>query len=508
MTPVKKRVAAIWLISAWPALNFLMMNWPDLAWRPLTAFRGIALFTVLMGGLGHWLEHRAERRGRGGVVVVAWIAVVALLFGFSALALLLNLLHEKFNLRIPPLPVWAFLATLIVPLVFLSRRAPKLQGAATTFCFIVAGVTLVMLANQIRERQPTVMELDHIASPIASKSARLPGLNVYYVILDAYAGNRGMKETLGFDNSIFLQRMAEHGFVDVSTDSSNYLRTVQTLGGIFALDYPLSDNPASWKNLQAMYPEVFERETAPPLIRRLHSIGYTAWHSATVWGGCAHRHLECLGLELIVAPDFVTQAFLGPTPVGRPLMKLAAQETGTFESVTSRLPALMASERPFFVFAHNMAPHPPFIVDAQCRRRKWEDKNWNDWLAEDRDSYLGAVKCVNRQVERFVDEVIRSDPNALIVLESDHGTAFTVNWEAPMAKWSPESIRERSSYLNLIRAPQDCHRWLDRPLGQINTARFVLACLEGQAPAYLPEHTYLSTYSEGPEKGMLIRASQ
>ncbi|MEO8018796.1 MAG: sulfatase-like hydrolase/transferase [Pseudomonadota bacterium] len=508
MTPVKKRVAAIWLISAWPALNFLMMNWSDVAWRPLVAFRGVLLFTLLMGGIGHWLELRGEKRGRGGVVVVTWVATIALIFGYSALALLLTLVQEKFGLHLPPLPVWAFLATLIVPLVFLSRRAPKFQGASTTFCFIVVGVTLVMLVNQITMRQPTVTEQDYIASPIAVKAARLPGLNVYYIILDAYAGNRGMNQTMGFDNSVFFQRMVERGFVDASTESSNYLRTVQTLGGIFALDYPLSDNPLSWKNLGAMYPEVFERETAPPLIRRLHSMGYTAWHSATVWGGCSHRHLECLGLELIVAPDFVTQAFLGPTPIGRPLMKLAAQENDTFLSVTSRLPALMASEKPFFIFAHNMAPHPPFVVDAQCRRRPWEDKNWNDWLAEDRDAYLGAVKCVNVQVERMVDVIIRADPNALIVLQSDHGTAFTVDWEAPMAQWSAASIRERSSYLNLIRAPQDCRQWLNRPIGQINTARFVVACLEGRAPDYLPEHTYLSTYSEGPEKGMLVHASQ
>jgi len=71
----------------------------------------------------------------------------------------------------------------------------------------------------------------------------------------------------------------------------------------------------------------------------------------------------------------------------------------------------------------------------------------------------------------------------------------------PMASWTHDSIRERRSYLNLVRAPEDCRKWLDKPLGQINTARFVLGCVEGRDPQYLPEHTYMSTYVAGPDTG-------
>jgi hypothetical protein len=115
------------------------------------------------------------------------------------------------------------------------------------------------------------------------------------------------------------------------------------------------------------------------------------------------------------------------------------------------------------------------------------------------------VKCENSQTERLVDVLGKFNPEAIIVLQGDHGSAFEVDWSAPLAKWSKTSISERSSYLNLIRAPEDCKQWLTGPLGQINTARFVLACLEGRAPQYLPEVTYLSTYSEDVDKG-LIRA--
>jgi hypothetical protein len=100
---------------------------------------------------------------------------------------------------------------------------------------------------------------------------------------------------------------------------------------------------------------------------------------------------------------------------------------------------------------------------------------------------------------------MRVDSDPIIVLQGDHGSAFGMKWAEPMATWSTASIAERASYLNLIRAPEDCARWLDRPLGQINTARFVVACAERRPPDYLPEQTFLSTYTKGPERNVVRR---
>jgi hypothetical protein len=103
----------------------------------------------------------------------------------------------------------------------------------------------------------------------------------------------------------------------------------------------------------------------------------------------------------------------------------------------------------------------------------------------------------------LIDFLISRNPRSLIVLQSDHGSAFTMEWSKPMAEWKRSSIDEKRSYLNFIRAPEDCRQWLGHPLGQINTSRFVIACIEGRAPEYLPERTYITTYHEGPEQHTL-----
>ena len=497
------RVAAVWTISAWPAINYLQSNWHAVMQRGMRSIAGIVMITLAVGLLGHLLHRVATRKGRGGFLVVAWLVAMALLFGYSTISQLSEFLWERYELRIPAMVAWIGLVLMIAGVVVYFRKSEKLQAAAMTFGVVAGGTSVALLLMAMVTYRPVHDEHAAEEAAFVAKPARLPGLNVYYIILDAYAGQQALKETTGFDNSGFIVRMAARGFQEASTGKSNYLRTIHTLGGIFALDYPQTDDPKSWKNSRGLYPDLFDSQRSPELIQRMNAAGYAAWHSATVWGGCAHRHLNCLGAPLLLEPDYMTQTFLAPTPFGRPLMMLVGEQDNAFRSITSRLPTLLSTQMPFFVFAHHMAPHPPFMQDENCLPRNVAADNWNGWDKGQEQAYVNSIKCVNAQVERLVDVIVRMNPNALIVLQGDHGSAFSVEWEKPLAKWSATSIRERGSFLNLIRAPVDCKRWLDQPLGQIYSARFVVACVEGRAPVYLPERTYIATYSNGREKGAL-----
>jgi hypothetical protein len=166
---------------------------------------------------------------------------------------------------------------------------------------------------------------------------------------------------------------------------------------------------------------------------------------------------------------------------------------------------LLNHSQPFFIFAHDLASHPPFSRVAGCKRSYKPGEGSLSWDDDRRDAYAGAIQCLNGRLIEMVDNIIRRDPNALIVLQADHGSAFSMKWAQPMANWTLDSIRERRSYLNLVRAPADCQPWMDHPLGQINTARFVVGCVEGRAPQYLPERGYMSTYVKGPELGLVRR---
>lgn len=491
-------LAAIWTISVWPALNFIGGNWDAIARRSWRGLSGVLLLTLALGAAGHLLERRVEKRGHDGAMCLPWLVIICLLFSYGPVEEFSWIMFETLSRQTSPQLPWWCLVIVGVVLSFFLRRNRRAISLATAFSIAVATMALTRLVfvmwNAHDGRGIAVATL----APVANHEARLPGLNVYYILLDAYAGQAGMKMATGWDNAEFFGQMAQRGFKDMSTEKSNYLRTIYSLGGIFTLDYPKTDDPKTWDSDARVYPDLFDAPDAPPLLARLNAAGYTTFHSATTWGGCAHRYLVCLGAPFVLDTDYLLKSFLAPTPFAQEIEMLGAEEDDAITSIQSRLPLLLDHSQPFFIFAHDLASHPPFVRVAGCKRSHKPGEGAMSWADDRRGDYAGAIQCLNGRLVEMVDSIIRRDPNALIVLQADHGSAFGMKWDKPMSTWSLDSIRERRSYLNLVRAPADCHPWMEHPLGQINTARFVVGCVEGRAPEYLPERGYLSTYMEGP----------
>jgi hypothetical protein len=188
-------------------------------------------------------------------------------------------------------------------------------------------------------------------------------------------------------------------------------------------------------------------------------------------------------------------AFVAPTPLGRAMALSIGRRVDGLAVIDANLATMTASRQSFFVFVHSMVTHAPFYLGADCRPR---DLDQSDVVGNRRDhtAYAGALTCANRRVLDIVDRIQRDDPNAIIVLQSDHGSELTMDWDMPISSWPDSAIRERASFLNLVKAPPACMAWLDRSIAQINTARFVLACARREPPRFLAERTYLSSYTK------------
>lgn len=504
MSARRSSLIATWAISSWPAINFIARNWSDVQRGGLRCLAGVFAITIGFGLVGHALHWYATRSKRDDLIV-PWTVAICLFFGYLAIRDVFYHVFKRIGGGVYPYVYWFLCAAVAVFLAWRARGSARLQIAARTFSFVAAGTALVTLAAAPL-RTSTTKAADTAPADLPAGAVDVyPDVNIYYIILDGYAGKRSLREALSFDNSPFLSRMAARGFRDVSSEHSNYLKTEQTIGGIFSLQYPQTDDPRSWNDARFLYPVLLEAQTPPPLIARLQADGYSSWFSGNVIVGCPALHVHCLSERVTVDAVYMAQSYLAPTPVGRALMHVAERRRNALDPVARQLPAMLAGHQPIFVFAHHTAPHPPYSLDRNCEPTKTGLEMWQgDSLEEQRAGYVGALECVNTQVENLVDHIIALDGQAMIVLQGDHGPDVAMKWREPMTSWADASIRERASFLSLVRAPERCAGWLDRPLGQINTARFVLACAEGRAPELLPEHTYISTYFPGPE-GNVVR---
>jgi hypothetical protein len=496
-------LAAIWTISLWPALNFLGSNWDKIAQRSWRGLSGVLLITLVFGATGHLLERRVERRGHDGAMCLPWLAVICLLFSYGPIAHFWLVMFEDSTSWIGPTLIWWGLAAAALVVSIVLRKSRKAIAIATAFSIASGSMAFARLVIVIFNAHVAGELQVATLAPVANKPPRIAGLNVYYVLLDAYAGRYGLTQAAGFDNGDFYDKMAARGFQDISTEKSNYLRTTLSLGGIFNLDYPKTDDPRSAADATRQYPQLFDGERVPPLLARLNAAGYTTFHSATTWGGCAHRYLVCLGAPFVLDTDYMLKSFLEPTPFKQQIDILGEETNDSIRSVATRLPLLLAKSQPFFIFAHDLVTHPPFMRGAGCQRNDKAGEAMATWDDDRRSAYAGAVQCANSRALSMVDQILSRDPNALIVLQGDHGSAFGIDWDRPAREWPIEALRERRSFLNLVRAPADCRQWLSHPLGQINTARFVVACVEGRAPQYLPERGYMPDDTASHETGIM-----
>jgi hypothetical protein len=158
---------------------------------------------------------------------------------------------------------------------------------------------------------------------------------------------------------------------------------------------------------------------------------------------------------------------------------------------------------PFYLFAHTLPPHAPYIFRADCSAQSAVQLNLSGGL--DRDLYLESLQCVNRQVLAFADFVAENDPDAIILVHSDHGSRFLTDWVRPIDSWTRRQFLERFRIFLAVKAPARCLKTLYAGISLINVSRFVAACVDGVPPAYIEDRHYIATDSQWPDYGRVFR---
>jgi hypothetical protein len=259
-----------------------------------------------------------------------------------------------------------------------------------------------------------------------------PGPNIYFLLLDGYA-RQDTLAGMGFDNGPFLARLEARGF-DVYRDSrSNYNFTGPTLTSIFnlkplaALALPKGDETDDRRVLR----RAINAGTALTILRqhgyRLVTMQPIADHAALyavdevrASSGLNQYEIHFLqdttlaGILSLIAPDYV-----------------AGQHR---DRIRAAFAALQPESVATFTWMHVVAPHPPFVFNADgsakslpaCFPRCWFWAPWNGVFADDFEAnYTAQVRWVNTATLAAVDRVIAGDPQAVMVIFGDHGSRAT-----------------------------------------------------------------------------------
>jgi hypothetical protein len=394
--------------------------------------------------------------------------------------------------------IWV--AVLAVSLI-LSAKYPTTMRRVTVGLNVFAAVLLLIpTLNSVRWMvfKPVVENFPHFATGTKANPRSKP--DIYYIILDGFARQDVLKRYYNEDNAWFLDSLQSLGFRINPESRANYGQTLMSLASSLNTSYLEELVPQSERVAE-------DRRVLPELIQHnavfdyLKTQGYrivciASGYSGTEVRGCdeylaptisvndvENDYLEASLVRIVL--DLVSPGWQGKFQRGRILFAL------------NSLPIALHSTSPKMVFAHIVAPHPPFVFGPEG---EIED-DVVPLLFDDGTSYVeraGKQEYINRYRRqiRFVEHAIlktlrtllsMSTSEPLIILQSDHGSGLTADWSHP----SNTDLSERLPILNAFYVPTG-DTGLQPTKTPVNTFRRLFNHYFAAGMPELPDSSYFS----------------
>lgn len=423
------------------------------------------------------------RRVRPGIVERAAAATALSVWSLAYLAVAIrSAIHPPAMLRMDA-SIW--LGAALVILAILLSRWVFVRNLLPVLALVLMAYPLAEIAVHRFQESGDLAQIDRQAWDIDPRDTP----NIYWIVADGYTGPEVMVHDYGYAaEHAFLATLEDHGF-DVSDRAlAAYPMTHLSMSSTLAMDY-LAETGDDISNPHPFYETV---QGDNPVVATLRSWGY----QFALYPGGLYAATQCTGLEDAclnnVSLDSSDWALLSMTPIASLIEgPRTAQRHADMSSPLSVLKSLEdhPTQAPRFVVAHLLDPHPPYYRSGDdCSVRNVSFNLGAPW--EPDEDYVNAVRCLNELLDAMVEHLIEIDPDAVIVIQGDHGPNRGVGFEQghDVSSWSDEQMRVRFNVLSAMRVPKGCD--VPEMMSLVNTFRVVLSCLSGEAIPLLPIRTF------------------
>lgn len=453
------------------------------------AFIAAAMYGVVVWGI---VRIAVREPHRAGVIASLLIAATYLYADFSG---------ANWQVAVVAAGIFVLVALIAVSSVEWARYTGYLNAVALTL-LLISTIQIIPFAAARTDGESASSGLLRSAAPVPPdqpmEAADSP--NIYYVILDGYGRHDMLERFYGYDNSEFIGFLREQGFHVADRARSNYARTalsvVSTLYAEHLIAYINDNELVGSRDVQRIL-ELLSHSTA---FRFLKSRGYRTYaYSST--------NIEYPADELVVpqAPfSYFEREVAARTPFDPILDKVYQLNSYRIHyqvilDTIARMNAAVESPSPKFVLTHIVCPHPPLVFDREgnYRNEGKRDHRLTDgdamvgemMSAEDyRRLYADQIHWLNGEIKAFVRRVRNDDPNAIVVLQGDHGPGSMLHWDS----LEKTNMLERFSILNAIYLPGAPEDILYPNVSNVNTFRIIFNCYFGTELPLLPDTSYFS----------------
>ncbi|MBC8102142.1 MAG: hypothetical protein H7Z41_06090 [Cytophagales bacterium] len=427
-------------------------------------------------------------------------------------------------------PLWLFVLVFVVTVLIRTRRslqAPTVALNATAAALLVSAL-LPLAADRLRvppsgtetyakrQREGSIPAGANGTAPQSGTPPPLRGAlptpaapDIYFIVLDAYGREDVLRQYYGFDNAPFIRQLEEKGFFVASQSRANYNQTVLCLAAALGMRY--SDDighsqPPNSRNTLPLTDRADRSATAAFLkARGYHYLAVTTGFPLTLASSAdiLYGNDTTPPVERLTAYESL---LIGITPfclVPRVNRTLYDGHRDALSAAWHHLEAI-PTEQPFrkFVYVHLLAPHPPFVFDAQGRSVAPENKPYSladasDFLRTNpreiyRDGYVKQIQHVNRRTLAALSIVLKkSSTPPIIVLIGDHGPRLCLDYQS----LDNTDVRECFGNLFAVYLPGGANRartLFGDTISPVNSFRLLFDQQFGATFPRLPDRSYYS----------------
>ena len=252
--------------------------------------------------------------------------------------------------------------------------------------------------------------------------------NIYFIILDEYAGSIQLKNDFNFDNSNFSIELEKRDFFVGNESFSNYPNTslsVPSIMNMIYLDFIPDKLGKDSKNIRVVEKMINENN----VMKILQANGYKITTLDGVVGRIPNTYLADITLcssIFDINPDIRKNFALVYVPI------VGLQELVFSEVIRSKLECSFSAlidfnedpKNPDFVVAHLRFPHSPYLYDSFGNSISINDRG-------DKNAYLEQLKFANKKTLEIIDSIQERSSENIIIVISDHGYRPYINWENP-----------------------------------------------------------------------------
>ena len=381
--------------------------------------------------------------------------------------------------------------------VLAAKWGPKpnfLNAAATILTLLIVGRTAFSLAFPPKSKGLDAAKVEPLPPG--------PRPDIFFIICDGFGRLDVLKEKHGIDLAWFKTALEERGFSVVEGSRASYIQTQLSLSSTLNLAYlPDLINPNQVDKEKRAFRALMENSIAA---KKLEASGYEHVSIGTGFDGVRFGG-KTLPLAKTSAVNLFEGNLLQKTPFGllpwvdesqrsrhRTFIKGAlaqiADQTGT-------------QDKPLFVTAHLLAPHPPFVFKPDGSdfnpKEKFAVSDADDYMervagpTDYREGYSNNVQFVAKSLIEAIDAVMAKHQGRppVILIQGDHGPKLGVSHKS----LSGTDVSEGFPNLYAFYSPDGVDLQVPAGDSPVNTFRRLFSAMGAKGLSPLPAKSFYST---------------